>query len=84
MKRKKAPYVTPAEIRKAREAAGLTQVQFAAKIRIAVPGPFVVGTTVSRWERGVRTPPTYLTLGILAVCEHLKKLETVPVSREDT
>jgi len=80
----KTPHVTAAGIQKARKAAGLTQVQFAAKIRDAVPGTYVVGSTVSRWERGVRTPPTYLTLGILAVCEHFKKLETVPVSREDT
>lgn len=51
---------TPAEVRAARQRLGLTQAELAARLGVDV-------MTISRWERGARTPPPYLAQTLAAL-----------------
>jgi DNA-binding transcriptional regulator YiaG len=60
-------YMTPAEIRALRDARGESQAEFGAAVAKALRRPAYHWVTVSRWERGERTPdiPWHLVAPLL-------------------
>ena len=75
----RAPAIDPDELRRARERAGLTQLQLA--LRIGVVG----GERISSWERGLSRPRTPTLLHALARALNLPvtSLLAVPVGGPD-
>lgn len=59
--------MTPAEIKSRRLALGMTQGDLADAIRKRVPGSLCRIMTVSRWERGAKSPSSIYALALKKV-----------------
>ena len=58
--------MNPDELKTRREALGMTQSELAQELSVDV-------MTISRWERGARTIPTYLPLALETIERRFKK-----------